>query len=298
MSGKRATPAIPLFGDAYLADTRHLSLEEHGAYLQLLMIAWRIDGCCLPDDDARLARMLGITGARWRKLKPTVMAFWELEDGVWKQARLSKERQFVEEKSAKNKASADARWEAKSLENIEGDKCERISERNAPPPPEVSKEDSVANATDADGVDPLKILFQMGRQILMDAGKTKEQAGSLIGMYRKDNSDGEVMAALIECRTKAISNPVEWLAKRLGGSQYVSASGFKYRGGPEAVMRDAERRGDWNTYWKAKADLECAPADPAPRRKPTAARAPPGQPIGAQVQQLMSGVTNQLRATG
>lgn len=76
-------PSMPLFGDAYLADTRHLSLEEHGAYLQLMMIAWRSSDCALPDDDTRLARMLGITAGRWAKLKGTVMAFWTLTDKGW-----------------------------------------------------------------------------------------------------------------------------------------------------------------------------------------------------------------------
>jgi uncharacterized protein YdaU (DUF1376 family) len=131
----KTAPAIPLFGDAYLADTRHLSLEEHGAYLQLMMIAWRIDGCCLPDDDARLARMLGIPAAKWRKLKPTIMGFWTLENGNWYQGRLLKERKFVDEKRAKNKASAEARWEGQTPENKQGEECERISEGNAPPPP-------------------------------------------------------------------------------------------------------------------------------------------------------------------
>jgi uncharacterized protein YdaU (DUF1376 family) len=150
----RSAPAIPFFGDAYLADTRHLSLEEHGAYLQLLMIAWRIEGCRLPDDDARLARMLGITGAKWRKLKPTVMAFWTLENGHWTQRRLSKERQFVEEKSAKNSASAKARWDSQATENKQGDGCERTSERNAPPPPPKVEEKGEAKASPQKKPDP------------------------------------------------------------------------------------------------------------------------------------------------
>lgn len=152
MSG--ATPAIPLFGDAYLADTRHLSLEEHGAYLQLMMIAWRIDGCCLPDDDARLARMLGCTAAKWRKLKPTVMAFWTLEGGHWTQGRLSKERTFVEEKREKNRASAESRWKGQPTENKQGNKCERISEGNAPLPPPKKEEKGEANASPQKKPDP------------------------------------------------------------------------------------------------------------------------------------------------
>jgi uncharacterized protein YdaU (DUF1376 family) len=145
MSG--ATPSIPLFGDAYLADTRHLSLEEHGAYLQLIMIAWRIEGCCLPDDDARLARMLGCTAAKWKKLKPAVMAFWSLENGSWKQARLTKERKFVEEKRAKNKSAAETRWNGQPLEIKQANGCERISERNAPPPPPMKEEVSEPNGS-------------------------------------------------------------------------------------------------------------------------------------------------------
>src|SRR5690349_18530614 len=108
------------------------------------MIAWRTEGCRLPDDDQRIARMLGVTAARWRKLKPVVMAFWTLEEGHWTQRRLSKERQFVEEKRAKNSAAADARWNGQATENKQPERCERISERNAPPPPPKVEEEGEA----------------------------------------------------------------------------------------------------------------------------------------------------------
>lgn len=144
----RATPAIPLFGDAYLADTRHLSLEEHGAYLQLMMIAWRIDGCSLPDDDSRLARMLGVTPKKWAKLKPTVMAFWALENGAWTQKRLTKERRFVAEKSEQNRAAINARWEANRLKNNDAADTNVIPEGygNDTPPPPLSKKEEVMPA--------------------------------------------------------------------------------------------------------------------------------------------------------
>lgn len=138
-----AAPAIPLFGDAYLADTRHLSLEEHGAYLQLLMIAWRAPNCALPDDDARLARMLGVTVKKWAKLKPVVLAFWTLTVNGWEQKRLSKERRFVAKKSEQNRESANARWNAKALENQEPADADALRTEclNDAPPPTPKKEE-------------------------------------------------------------------------------------------------------------------------------------------------------------
>ncbi|ACL63205.1 DUF1376 domain-containing protein [Methylobacterium nodulans] len=43
-----AYPSLPLFTDAFIADTGHLSAAETGAYLMLLMVAWRSPGCSLP----------------------------------------------------------------------------------------------------------------------------------------------------------------------------------------------------------------------------------------------------------
>lgn len=69
-------PALPLFTDAYLADTRHLNTEEHGAYLLLMMEAWRRPECSLPDDDRLLARLAGLPLDRWQEVRPVVMQFW------------------------------------------------------------------------------------------------------------------------------------------------------------------------------------------------------------------------------
>lgn len=141
----KSTPAIPLFGDAYLADTRHLSLEEHGAYLQLLMIAWRSPDCALPNDDKRLAMMLGITPKKWASIRRQILAFWELSDAGWQQKRLLKERRWVAKKSEDNRNSAAKRWGAKSLKNNDGADANAMPEqceRNAPPPP-LKKEEKI-----------------------------------------------------------------------------------------------------------------------------------------------------------
>lgn len=253
----KSAPAIPLFGDAYIADTRHLSLEEHGAYLQLMMIAWRAEDCSLPNDDARIARMIGVTAKKWGKLKPTIMAFWALENGRWTQKRLTKERTFVAKKLEQNRESANARWKTKSLENKDVDDANASlpqCERNAPPPPPTSSE---AIASGGEPPNPVKMVFDVGVQLLVAAGTPEKRARSLLGKWRKARGDGEVLTALIECRTRDVAQPVEWMEARLRTRRYVSESGYEYRSNdPETVMRESEKRADWNTYWRAKGDME------------------------------------------
>src|SRR3546814_18589523 len=70
---------IPLFPDAYHRDTTHLTTEEHGAYLLLLMAAWGTEDCSLPNDERRLAALSKTTVQRWRKIAPTVLEFWTIE---------------------------------------------------------------------------------------------------------------------------------------------------------------------------------------------------------------------------
>jgi uncharacterized protein YdaU (DUF1376 family) len=155
--------AMPYFGDAYMADTRHLTLEEHGAYHLLLLIAWRSPECALPDDDKRIAQMLGVTSKKWAALKPVVMAFWTVTENGWEQKRLTKERRWVTEKSRKNKDAAEARWGAKSRKAKEPHHANAYANGHpnghangyAPPPPlgsnepiESSNEDLSVEPTD------------------------------------------------------------------------------------------------------------------------------------------------------
>lgn len=85
-------PALPLWTDALIGDTHHLTPAEFGAYLRLLVAAWRTPDCTLPDDDNFLGRAVGDPRG-WHRLKPVVMAFWVKNSlGTWYQKRLSYER--------------------------------------------------------------------------------------------------------------------------------------------------------------------------------------------------------------
>lgn len=96
-------PALPLLTDAYLADTRHLTTVQHGAYLLMLIVAWRSPDCSLPNDDTYLARITGLDRRTWMRNKDTMLAFWRLtEQQKWVQGRLLDERNYVEQVRSKN----------------------------------------------------------------------------------------------------------------------------------------------------------------------------------------------------
>jgi uncharacterized protein YdaU (DUF1376 family) len=104
---------MPLYIGDYLADTLHLSAEQHGAYLMLLMAAWRKGGA-LQDDDSQLAAVAKVSPQQWRKHKPVLAAFFHVEGGIWRQKRLNAELAIAVEsqqkKQAAGKAGASARY--------------------------------------------------------------------------------------------------------------------------------------------------------------------------------------------
>jgi uncharacterized protein YdaU (DUF1376 family) len=112
-------PLWPFSTGDYLADTTHLDLEEHGAYLKLLMIIWRTKDAELPFDEKRLARMLGCSAHKFEKLWPVLAEFFDAKAGVISQKRIKKDRAMVAGKIRANKLNGSKGGIAKALKNIE-----------------------------------------------------------------------------------------------------------------------------------------------------------------------------------
>ena len=110
-----AYPAMPLFTDAYLADTRHLTTEQHGAYLLLLMCAWRSRACAFADDDGALARIAGLSPTKWRRMRPVLAGFFDIRDGLWRQGKLTSVHDDVAARVARNRASGAKGGRARAL---------------------------------------------------------------------------------------------------------------------------------------------------------------------------------------
>lgn len=206
-------PALPIWTDAYLADTRHLSTLEHGAYFLLMMEAWRRPHCSLPDDDAMLARLAGVDTETWAAIRPIVMAMWKLDgrSKTWTQKRLLKERDFVRKRSKKQSDNATSRWNKKKKPDAMAlpDECQT----DAPTPTPIYSVTSVTGAH-APPDDPVKELFDAGVALLTGSGMPAGQARSLIGKWRKEQGDIATLAAVVAARDHCVSNPVEWVTGR------------------------------------------------------------------------------------
>jgi len=121
---------MPLWIGSYLADTMHLTRDQHGGYLLLLFAYWRNKGP-LEDDAEDLANIAKATPAEWRKLGPRLAKFFTVADGYWSHTRADKELETAGLRraaaSSKAKAAAEARW-AKEREQSIGQSPEQCSE--------------------------------------------------------------------------------------------------------------------------------------------------------------------------
>lgn len=139
-------PALPLWTDALIGDTFHLTPAQFGAYMRLLIVAWRTPGCDLPSDDLFLGRAIG-DPKNWHRLKAVVLAFFMLgADGRYRQKRLSDERDYVSRQAVKSSAGGRAkalkrmhRGSAKTLPNA----CLTSAPTPTPIKVKVSKKEEV-----------------------------------------------------------------------------------------------------------------------------------------------------------
>ncbi|MCC6775674.1 MAG: DUF1376 domain-containing protein [Hyphomicrobiales bacterium] len=142
-------PSLPLFVDAYLADAGHLSDEESGRYLRILMLMWTAPNCRIPNDDGWLARKLARSPEDIRdKFRPLIREFCRTSGNWITQKRLLREWKRVRENAKQRSVAAKSKWQKKK------DVCKRNAEnqdpRNASIPSPNKKEESGGSRTRAE----------------------------------------------------------------------------------------------------------------------------------------------------
>lgn len=110
-------PAFQMYADQFLTDENQvvMSLEQVGAYARLMCYCWR--EITIPDDPAKLARMVGTTPARMKKLWPGIRVCFCPDSSGEKRlrhARLdverAKQQEWRETQSENGKRGAEKRW--------------------------------------------------------------------------------------------------------------------------------------------------------------------------------------------
>ena len=105
-----ALPYMQLYVADYLADTMHLTTEEHGAYLLLIFNYWQTGK---PIPVPRLARITRLSNERWTDVERSLGEFFNERDNEWIHDRIERDLEAVratqEQRIAAGKASAEAR---------------------------------------------------------------------------------------------------------------------------------------------------------------------------------------------
>jgi len=207
-------PALPLWTDAYLADTMHMSVTESGAYLHLLMSAWRSPDCMLPDDDKMLGRMARCTPREWSKVREVVMSFWTCDEKTkkWSQKRLVRERNYLNDKSDKARRAAEAKW-LKERETDDADASPEHTPEHAPsicpsdardmlPTPTIEERKKEPLRGIPDLSDPTTQLYARGREILgkSSGGLTKNLLTALGGSVPRARAAIEIASTKTDPR--------------------------------------------------------------------------------------------------
>ena len=105
---------MPFYIGAYLADTAHLTPDQHGGYLLLLLAMWK-GGGYLPDDDEELQPITRMGDEAWARARARLRRFFTpTDDGRLTQKRLLTEYLDAVQRYGKRIESSRAAVESKA----------------------------------------------------------------------------------------------------------------------------------------------------------------------------------------
>ena len=111
---KKADIWMPLYVSDYLSDTMHLNTEQHGAYLLLLMAAWKSEAR-LPSDPEQLQAICRLSPVKWKANELVLKKFFHITPEYWINNRLREELEKAikntEAKAVSGAKGAFVRWQ-------------------------------------------------------------------------------------------------------------------------------------------------------------------------------------------
>jgi uncharacterized protein YdaU (DUF1376 family) len=226
---KRADTWMPLYIADYLRDTMHLSAEQHGAYLLLLMACWSRGGS-LPDNDAQLAGIARMPLAAWRRNAPIIRAFFDSEGGALVQGRVSAEidrakritevRREAGAKGGRPGAQNESKPKPKAFAN--GQQTETPSQKTV-----TVSEPTGSSTSEPNGSEPGGLVIDFDRDawtgavtVLRSRGDASEKgARSFFGKLLSENGleARDLLPAIASAQVNGTADPQGYLRKAAQG---------------------------------------------------------------------------------
>jgi uncharacterized protein YdaU (DUF1376 family) len=114
-------PFWPVATDALISDTTHLTTEEFGAYVLLMIAQWRMNGAMLPADDSKLSRIARMGVRKWHIIRPQIAELFDVTTNGWSQKRVLKDYLAVAGRLEINRKNGSRGGKSKSLKTINQD---------------------------------------------------------------------------------------------------------------------------------------------------------------------------------
>lgn len=220
---------MPWYVADYLRDTMHLTRDQHGAYLLLIMACWNAGGR-LRNEPGLLASIAKATPAEWRRLAPVIMPFFSVDGAEIVHSRVVAEREKAARLSDARRASGAKGGRPRKLEaandepnaaanenlevSLEGSQTPSQIETPSPSqtPTESSEETVVSSALD----DPNKTAWDLATTLLVERGRlTNAKARAFFGglLARNKLNASEMLTAVVGCQVKGTSDPQAYLTR-------------------------------------------------------------------------------------
>ena len=213
---------MPFYPGSYLRKTMHLTRDQHGGYLLLLLACWD-GGGSIPNDHNRLSGIVKASPAEWKKLAPVLLPFFEEEGDTLVNPRVRFEYEKAQKLSEARQASgrlggrpAKPNLNTSTAKPIGLGIANQLGKLTETPSPSPSKEDSEANASVATATpsDDKAALWRDGLATLkaitgQQDGPTRKQIGTLLDAAGKDHA--LVLDLLRQAEAKAVDNPLPWI---------------------------------------------------------------------------------------